>query len=196
MEEKINESQVMATDATLSEENIHKKISFAQKLENYFNPKGVEQEMLRYRTNDLARSLTLLALVLDIVGFSMIYSTITKVIWTTGIDIFVSVFMLLFSFITAEELKDYSKGWSYVSFALAVASVLRIVWYPVSLHNPNDQGVKVLSDTIFSLVVIFYIISAVLYVIAGMLTLIRAKALSNYLKTHKPMQNEIIGGKK
>lgn len=176
--------QAVSENADVAEVNLNnvKKVPFKQRLKNYFRPEGVQKEMLRYRTNKGAEYLVFLGLACVVAGFSTIYGYITIVDWMTGIDILTALIILLFSFLASQEVKDYSKTWSYLLFVLAGGILLRLI-YPIYLHAPTSTGAVPLETVRFTAVIILYIVGAVSYVLAGALGLYRGAALRSYLAT-------------
>jgi hypothetical protein len=184
-------------------EEIDSKLSFKQRVDSYFHPQGVQREMMRYRPNSISEFMVVLALACVVAAFSTIYGfrgTADVVDWQIGIDIFGAIIMMLFSFLAAEEMKNYSQKWSYVSFGLAALDIVRMFIYPFYLLNfkvydaVTDTYVASpqIDNVRFAAVIVLCIVAAVLYIIAGILTLYRGAALRAYLKNAKPIENEII----
>jgi hypothetical protein len=181
-------------------------------LKDYFHPEGIQQEMLRYKKNSVAKYCVFIALICCIVAFSVIYSYIKTVTWTTAIDILGSVLILLFSFSCAMALENYYQKWAYGSFVLGLFAIVRIFTYPIFLIIPTFNKVEtnmvlgngsaivyvttqinqVLDDGRFSLVVILYSVAAFFYIIGGVLTLIRGNSLKRFLATQKLTSDELV----
>lgn len=161
-----------------------KKKTFLEKIKSYFKPDELGQEMMRYRANKPSQYLTFFALACVVTSFSTIYGYIKTVDWFTGIDILVAIVVILASFMASEELKDYNYKWSYYTFVIAAVSLIRII-YPIYTHAQlNNAGEPVLESVRFSVALIFDIIAAVSYALAGAIGLIRSKALKEYLDKH------------
>lgn len=176
--------QAVSENADVAEVDLNhvKKVPFKQRLHNYFHPEGVQKEMLRYRANKGSEFLVFFGLACVVAGFSTIYGYITIVDWLTGIDIITALIVLLFSFLASQEVKDYSKTWSYLLFVLAAGILLRLI-YPIYLHIPTSTGAVPLETVRFTAVIVLYAVGAASYVVAGALGLYRGAALRSYLST-------------
>lgn len=169
---------------------------------DYFQPEGIEKEMLRYRENGISGTLGYLGLILDAVAFCIIYSTtsistsdeinvlgITSSGVLAGIDVALNIFMILFLFLAITEMKAYSKGWGIFTITQGIFQVVRPFIYPLAMLKDD-----ILSKGIFTATMILFIASGVCFIIAGVLSILRGKILRDYLATVKPIENE-RGGK-
>jgi hypothetical protein len=191
--------------------DINQKMSFSQKFKAFINPQGIEKEMLRYRPNKASGNSAIFGMICAVVALSIVYSNIKRgVDWRIGIDILGAIIILLGSFMASEEMKAYSKQWSYISFGLAALSVVRIFTYPLYLYNYTyeatvitynaDGSIKstakvlnhALNAGLFTAVIILLCLAAFFYILAGIISLYRGKALREYLAANRPMQNEIL----
>lgn len=178
-----------------------KKPSFGTRINNYLMPKDIQLDMLRYRPNKLAYTLGLLAAVLLAVGFCAFYSGtelnkvdnfnllgITKPGPILGIDIVLNIVMMLFMLFAAMEMKNYSLTLGYVSMGIGIFQIIRIFLLPFALTRIGCMNIG-----IFITITVFYILSGICSIIAGILSIDRGKALRKYLKTVKPIENEKVG---
>ncbi len=168
---------------------------------NYFNPEGIHLEMLRYRPNKTSYMLGLLAAVCLAVGFCSFYSgtELTKIAdfnmfgstmpgpWL-GVDIVINILMLLFMLFSAMRMKDYSVQMGGVSIGLGVFQIARIFLLPFSLRI-----IDCMSAPIFIILAVFYSISGICSIFAGILAIKLGHSLIAYLKTVKPIENEKVG---
>ncbi len=178
-----------------------KKDPLSVRAKNYFNPEGIHLEMLRYRANKTSYKLGLLAAVFLAVGFCAFYSgteltavenfkffgSSTPGPWL-GIDIVINILMLLFMLFSAMRMKDYSVQMGGVSIGLGVFQIVRIFLLPLSLTT-----IGCMSGVIFTLLTVFYTISGVCSIFAGILAIKLGHSLIAYLKTVKPIENEKVG---
>lgn len=179
--------------------------NFVNKIEtsikNYFFPKGVQLDMLRYRPNKLAYAFGLLSAVMLAVGFCCFYSGteldkidtfnllgITAPGPLLGIDIVINILMMLIMLFAAMEMKNYSLSLGYVSMGLGAFQIVRIFLLPLALTKCDCMN-----PIIFMFIAIFYSISGALSILAGFLSVYRGSALRKYLKTVAPIENEKVG---
>ena len=184
-----------------------KKDPLTVHIRNYFNPKGTQLEMLRYRPNKGSYVFGLLALVFLALAFCIFYSSTGLPSDTTnfnlfgshnpgpwyGIDIVINILMMLFMLFASIEMKSYSLELGYVSLVIGAFQVIRPFLLPLSLANSATVNQKAaMKPVIFTLVLTFYIVSGACSILAGFLSIYRGTALRRYLKTVKPIENEKV----
>lgn len=175
-------------------------------------PQGIELEMLRYRPNKVSYWLALCGIVCMVVAFSITYSSIkiplyssfnmlgiTNAGFATTLDILINILLLLFLFLSASRMESYSKVYGIISLVGGVFEIIRPFSFTLSLvnaHSGNPEtgytGEQVLATDLFPVVLIFYIISGVLFLIAGFISIYQGLTLRKYLATVKPIENERI----
>ena len=181
---------------------IVKKDPIIVRIKNYFNPKGIQVEMLRYRPNKGSYFLSLLSIVCFAVAFCVFYSSTDLPTgresfnlfgsnvagpWL-GIDIVLNIILMLFMFFATIEMKSYSLTLGYVSVGLGAFQIVRIFMLPLSLLNVGSM-----KPAIFTTMLIMYVLSGTFAILAGFLSVYRGTALRKYLKTVKPIENEKVG---
>ena len=181
---------------------IVKKDPIIDRIRNYFHPKGIQVEMLRYRPNKGSYFLSLLSIVCFAVAFCCFYSTTDLPTgresfnlfgsnvagpWL-GIDIVLNIVLMLFMFFATIEMKSYSLTLGYVSVGLGAFQIVRIFMLPLSLLNVGSM-----KPAIFTTMLIMYVLSGTFAILAGFLSVYRGTALRKYLKTVKPIENEKVG---
>ena len=181
---------------------IVKKDPIIVRIKNYFNPKGIQVEMLRYRPNKGSYFLSLLSIVCFAVAFCCFYSTTDLPTgresfnlfgsnvagpWL-GIDIVLNIVLMLFMFFATIEMKSYSLTLGYASVGIGIFQIIRIFMLPLSLLNSGSM-----KPEIFSTMLNMYVLSGALAILAGFLSVYRGTALRKYLKTVKPIENEKVG---
>ena len=181
---------------------IVKKDPFIVRIKNYFNPKGIQVEMLRYRPNKGSYFLSLLSIVCFAVAFCCFYSSTDLPTgresfnlfgsnvagpWL-GIDIVLNIVLMLFMFFATIEMKSYSLILGYASVGIGAFQIVRIFMLPLSLLNVGSM-----KPAIFTTMLIMYVLSGTFAILAGFLSVYRGTALRKYLKTVKPIENEKVG---
>lgn len=181
---------------------IVKKDPIIVRIKNYFNPKGIQVEMLRYRPNKGSYFLSLLSIVCFAVAFCCFYSTTDLPTgresfnlfgsnvagpWL-GIDIVLNIVLMLFMFFATIEMKSYSLILGYASVGIGAFQIVRIFMLPLSLLNVGSM-----KPAIFTTMLIMYVLSGSFAILAGFLSVYRGTALRKYLKTVKPIENEKVG---
>lgn len=179
-----------SADVAESFDDIPKK-SLKDKIVIYFKPEGTQREILRYKGNSVSQLLVFFGLACFIAGFSTIYGYITTVDFVTGLNILFGILILLFSFLCSQEMKNYKNAWNIVSFVLG-GLVLLDMLYAIYTHNQVKADIRVLDDLRFTVVLVLYIIGAAAYVVAGIIGLIRTKALKEYLATQAYMEGDRV----
>ena len=181
---------------------IVKKDPIIVRIKNYFNPKGIQVEMLRYRPNKGSYFLSLLSIVCFAVAFCVFYSSTDLPTgresfnlfgsnvagpWL-GIDIVLNIVLMLFMFFATIEMKSYSLILGYASVGIGAFQIVRIFMLPLSLLNVGSM-----KPAIFTTMLIMYVLSGTFAILAGFLSVYRGTALRKYLKTVKPIENEKVG---
>lgn len=170
------------------------RVIFSNALKQSDEQRNVQIDMLRYRNNGFATTVGYLGLVAMIVSFCFLYSTITismsfdvtifglthAGLWC-GVDIFMNILMMLFTFLTISRMKVYDRNWSIVSICLGILQIVRIFLYPLALHNANTEANVVLPNWLFTMQIICYIIFGVCLISCGVVTIILSKILNDYL---------------
>lgn len=169
------------------------RLIFSKALKQSEEERNLQVDMLQYRSNSVATTTGYIGLIGLIVGFCFLYSTITvnmnhhialfgydnAGIWC-GVDIFINIGMMLFTFLTISRMKVYDKNWGIVGICLGVFQVVRLFFYPLALFNANTESTTVLPGWLFTMQVICYIVFGVCMIAAGIVTIILAKILNDY----------------
>jgi len=143
------------------------------------NLSGQQLDMLRYRNHKFAYFMCLLAIVANCLGMCFAYSTLNQyqVTFATGIDIIYNIVFMLFTFITAETIKVYSKKASYYAIVLGLAQIGHFFWYSMVLHNAGEM-----LDWVFFGDMVLFFASGLFLIAAGIVNIFKSTALFNYLK--------------
>ena len=185
-----------------SKKNSFKKFwnKIVLKTKNYFLPKGIELDMLRYRPNKLSYTFALWSIILLVVGFCVTYSN-TSVLTNTNFslfgitnvglwfmfDILINIVLMLFLFLASVKMRAYSKSHGIFAICYGVFSIVRPFILPLALLRSG-----IMSSLIYSLVTAFYIASGFFSIVAGFLAIYRGASLRAYLETVKPIENERV----
>lgn len=178
-------------------EKVGKK-TFSQKIKDYFLPKGIQVDRLRYRPNKACYNFGLLACLFLCLAFACQYSGTgisdspiillgkeVKAGPLTGIDIVINILLLLFRLTSSITRKNYSKSGSIGAIIRGVINIARSSFFPLALLSGKVRGA-----TLYTCILCFYVIAGVLLILAGLLTFFRGSTLRAYLKTVKPIENE------
>ena len=147
----------------------------------------INVERMRYKNDSLSFLLCMIALIADIVMFSLIYSnsiltSLTGVqgfsYYTIGIDIIVNTLFMLFAFYVGEELKTYHIKWAIAPIIMGVIQLYRITDFP---RDMRDFGF--ITEKLYLTCVVCLVLSALCLFAASVNTFIKATMLNNYLKT-------------
>ena len=185
----------------MDQKNSKSKVSLMDRIKGYFLPKGVQLDMLRYRPNKMSYMFSLLATVCLCLGFCIFYSG-TEIVNTDvefnlfgshnpgpwqGVDIVINILSVLFLFLASIRMEFYSRNFGIASIVYGVFAFVRVFLLPLSLRVQGSM-----SASVFSWVLAFYFLCGILCIVAGFLSIYRGRALRNYLKTVKPIENEKV----
>ena len=147
----------------------------------------INVERMRYKNDSLSFTLCMLALIADVIQFTLIYSnsvlsSLTGVAgfnyYTIGIDIIVNILFMLFAFYVGEELKTYHIKWAIAPIIMGVLQIYRIFDFPKSMMKFGF-----ITEKLYRVCVICLVFSAVCLFIASVNTFIKSTMLNRYLKT-------------
>ena len=142
------------------------------------NIKNIKADKMRYQNNSSAYWLVLLGMAISVHAlFSIITPKAVVPGLTTAVEILVNIVLLLFTFLAAEKCKTYNRDWGIYLFVIAGIHVLRIFFEPSNLlRNKQLTGFQ------FSVIVTELVVVAVLFVIAGIITIKKHDTLKTHLK--------------
>lgn len=139
--------------------------------------KKIDIDMYHYKPNRSAFWLILLAIVLNIAMFIIIYKTNTSILSADvqlGIDLIVNVVFMLTCFLAAEKTKRYSKDWGIASIVLGGIEAARIFWIP--LYYYLNGGISAGS---FTACVVLLSGACASLIVAGLITLAKYKIIQD-----------------
>lgn len=147
----------------------------------------VEISKMRYQANGLAYGLTFVSMLFFLWSLftSINYSLFTgladeirvKPDFNIALDITISIVLVLAMFLAAEKVKSYSKKWSFGLFAISAINIARLFYVPLISLNTNQ-----IPNDIFVQIALSHIISAVLTLAAGFISLNKSTKLEKAIK--------------
>ena len=152
--------------------------------------KIIQDDILRYKNNKLASTLTLIGLGFTMLYFALLYSVNNSFFYKIymGFSIIVTLVLLLTTFLASESIKNYRKGFTIVLLILAAFNIARIFYYPLQgLKADAFDGAiyfwtTMSSGGIFTFLVIYLVASAACYVAAAIFGYIYAVRLEKHEK--------------
>ena len=101
-----------------------------------YSKEEIKTDIMRYKTNGISFWLCMLAIVLNVAMFLIIYTTKSCTSdFELGIDLLVNVIFMLAVFLTAEKTKAYNKNAGFFAIGIGLVEILRIFWIPVKYHK-------------------------------------------------------------
>ncbi len=160
-----------------------KKKSFFERIgtniQAYFKPTDVQKDILRYKSNSLARSFCFIAIICNCLAFLFVYSTMSKVSYLTGIDIVFNILFMLFTFLTAEKIKVYNKNASFAALGLGLLEITHYFWYILIIYTQEGS----IEAWVNYADLILMMVSGGLLIVAAIANYFRSSILENYLNT-------------
>lgn len=145
------------------------------------NKKNTKVDIMLYRKNILSFLFCIIAIICDVAMFLTIYRNNACIPnFQLGIDLIINVVYLLVCFLIAEKMEAYNVKSGYTAFVVAGVQVLRIFWIP--LEYKINGG---LSAGQFIACIVLFVVSAAALVFAGLVTIYKARQLSEHLKSLK-----------
>lgn len=175
----------------------------SKKLEGFTQEelKEIRTDMMRYKNNSLSFWLSILALVLNVAMFLIIYTNKDcRSSYQSGLDLMVNVIVLLACFLIAEKTKAYSTKASIGAFVVGGIQIARIFWIPLYYYNCNVKYLKALAEAEaagtafkydgiigmtagdFTKCVILLVVSALALIAAGLIAIYRHKVLQKHIE--------------
>lgn len=150
----------------------------------------LQDDILRYKKNKLPANLALLALVFNILYFTLLYTVHTTEaykIWI-GFSVIVNLLVLLFGFYASESVKSYNKKACIMLAVLAVVQIIRIFYYPLVgmkdgwLKGNAYFGAIMTTASNGTLMIIYLAGSAACFIVSAVLGYININRLNAHLK--------------
>ena len=158
----------------------------------------MQYEKLRYQPNKVSQTFTLLGLVfMSYALFKVInvYRYVTtsnlgiiepKII--LGIEILVSIFVMLLSFLASEKVSTYDKNWLWVGVGLTIYPIVKIFLLPISLYKQFNtmieagETIKYNPTSWLIVVIVTLVISSLCYAYGTYVNYVKTRQLDEYLK--------------
>ena len=148
------------------------------------NDEYTRLDRMRYTKNTTSSRLAILAIVFDVLFFISLYKSDVGTYFYTiliGASIIYNLVFLLATFLAAEGVKSYQRGYTWLLLALACGQIVRIFIYPMQGHAAQVGGAPVIGNAQFILMIICLAASAVCLVGAAVINWRKSKALSNHI---------------
>lgn len=97
------------------------------------NQEIIHSDLMRYKSNKLASSLALLAIIFNCLYFCLLYSFRDKFFgtWRLGVSVILTLIVLLVTFLSSEGIKNYNKKFAIALLILAVVQIIRMFGLPL-----------------------------------------------------------------
>lgn len=139
---------------------------------------NIKVDKMRYQVNSLSFGLVMLSLIPSVISlFSIITPPEVVPTFTTGLEILLSILLLLLTFLGGEKAKAYQKNWGISLIIFACVHLLRIFLEPLKLYKLAQ-----LTQAQFMWIMIEIISASALLVTAGVITIIKHNQLMKHLK--------------
>lgn len=171
----------------------------------------VNHDIMRYKKNKWAQMLALLGLVFNCLYFMLLYAYTSSFYYTTtsknaaglmltGLSVLLTLVVLLATFLSSENVKNYNRAYSYVLLGIAVFQIIRIFGFPLYglkhkiltvgyfgfYPKPDQSWVE------FAILLVYLLASAACLVAAAVLSWIQATKLQKYMKQVESGEVEIM----
>lgn len=149
----------------------------------------IKKDRLRYTKDKLSSNLTLLSIVFNALYFVSIYRSDVGsyyYTWIIGVSVVYNLLFMLAAFLSSEGVKAYKLGYSFVLLAIGAGQLIRISILPKKAHETflsmNGEEILAMDDGQFSWVSFCLFASAALCIAAGLISLVKTRTLTSYLK--------------
>ena len=150
---------------------------------------NIKLDKMRYQPNVISYYFGLLAIVIDVLYlFEVLNVLVPSLVMAT--KILLNIVLMLMTFLAVEKCKAYSKGYSIVLIVFGIICLLRLLYVPLQVllsYDMIDETGSLTSTVIKSVVpkkdlirmIVYLILMATSYFIAGLTGYIRSKKLTN-----------------
>ena len=158
----------------------------------------MQYEKLRYQPNKISQLLVILGMAFMTFALFKVINVYRFVSDTTvgiinpkmsiGIEILVSVGIMLLSFLASEKFKSYDYKWGFVGIGLTIYPIIKIFMFPLSLNKTMiqleeiGQGGKTNPTVWLWTVIGSLIVSALFYGAGTVIAMIKNNQLREYYK--------------
>lgn len=147
--------------------------------------KRIKKDRMRFTKNKIPANLTLLAILINVFYFVSIYKSNVMSYYNPviGISIVYNLIFMLACFLCSEGIKNYKANYGITLIIVGALQFLRIVYYPLQGHTtvaPGGLDTLVMGTSQFIRTVIYLVSSGSLLVSAGIIGIIKSKALEKY----------------
>lgn len=140
--------------------------------------KNIQVDKMRYQKNNLSYRLIILGMALSVWSLFAVITPKTVVpTLSTAIEILLNIILLLTTFLAAEKCRAYDKKWGIYLFVISAVHVFRLFYEPLKLLKLGQ-----LSANRYEWIVYVIIVTVILYVSSGIITIQKHDALKKHLK--------------
>lgn len=155
------------------------------------DPNVIKKDRMRFTKNTVSSTLCYVAILFNALYFVFLYSINPSeqtgfgffFTPTIGISVIINLLFMLFTFLSSEEVKNYSKKFSIVLIGIGIFQMVRIFGMPLQgLLEKLEDGTPVISPFSFAAFAAFLAASSICCIVAGVVGIIRTVTLENYKK--------------
>lgn len=139
-------------------------------------------ELLRYQNNKQSYWLGMLAVVFSLIYIFVLLNRFQGNGFNAGLFIVIlgNIILFLAGFLCCEKMKTYDIKWGYVALVFGAIAIVRAFVYPMFVMT-GKVITKEARPGIAIVLMVCMILTAVLYIFAGIITIRKTKILNNYL---------------
>ncbi len=150
----------------------------------------IQRDRMRFTKNSLSSTLTLVAILFDVLYFVKIYQSDVGNYYYNyliGISVIYNLIFMLAAFLSSEGVKNYKKNYSYLLLLLGAGQIIRIFILPMraraAVVSTGGAEVAVMGNGQFMWLVVCLVVSAVCLAAAAVVNLSKCAALSAHMKS-------------
>ena len=154
---------------------------------NISSESAIKKDRLRFTKNKLSANLTLLAILLNALYFVSIYKSDVGSYYYNyiiGISVIYNLLFMLIAFLSSEGVKTYKVGYSFALIVIGLGQIVRIFILPMNASQTTlalgGEDTTVMEGVQFIYVCVCLVASAALCIIAGIVNVLKARALAEH----------------
>ena len=148
----------------------------------------IKRDRMRFTKNTLSSGLALLAILFNIFYFVSIYKSDVGSYYYNiiiGASILYNLLFMLIVFLSSEGVKGYKMNYAYALLVIGALQIVRVFILPMRAHTTmvtvNQQEILVMGTAQFLRVTVYLCCSAVCCVTAGIIGILKSRALNAHL---------------
>ena len=141
--------------------------------------KETSKEKMKYKRDNMSFAFAIFGLIFNVLYFFAFYKNNGNFYygWMMGISVLYNLLFMLFTFYSAQEVKNYHIGFGVLLLLLGVGQIVRMFIYPKQALAQEALELKA-----YTLLVIYLAISASFLVAGGTVSVIKSITLRNFVK--------------